>query len=513
MQEKVDRFREIREQVRRPAPPGTVKEGNIPRLGARAMIGQLLDEGTFTEINMLAKHRCTDFGMENKGALGDSVITGYGKIAGRPVFLYVQDATVMGGSLGAAHARKIAGVMDMAAKAGAPVIGLCDSAGARIQEGTDALAGYGEIFYRNTRYSGVIPQITGIMGISAGGAVYSPAITDFVVQADKTGYMFITGPAIIKEVMGQDITMDELGGAHVHTQVTGSADFFAATQAEALVLIRRLMSYLPQNNLSGVPRVEPRSPVKEPDPGLLSLLPASSKRGFDMRRIIGRLVDDGEFMEVKADFARSVIVGFGRFDGWTAGIVANQPQVFAGVLDSDSTDKAARFVRFCDAFNIPLVNLVDIPGFMPGVQEEYKGIIRHGAKLLYAYAEATVPKITVIIRKAYGGAYIAMCSKHLGADLVLAWPTAEIAVMGPEGAVKVIFKKELAQAQDPEKTRQDRIKEYEDKFANPYDAAFKMHIDDVIDPSETRIRIISALEILAAKKQEGIFKKHGNIPL
>lgn len=508
----MDSFREIRERVFRPAAPLSVKK-DVPRLSAREMIEQLLDEGTFIEVNMLAKHRCTDFGMEDKGALGDSVVIGYGRIDGRTVFLYAQDSSVMGGSLGAAHARKIANIMDMAAKAGAPIIGLCDSAGARIQEGTDALAGYGEIFFRNTRYSGVIPQITGIMGISAGGAVYSPAITDFVVQADKTGYMFITGPAIIKEVMGQDITMDDLGGAHVHTQITGNADFFAESQVAGLALIRRLISYLPQNSRSGVPRVTPHRPVGGPDPELVKILPDSSKRGFDMRKIIKRLADDGEFLEVKADFARSVVVGFTRIGGWSVGIVGNQPQVFAGVLDSDSADKAARFVRFCDAFNIPLVTLVDIPGFMPGVQEEYKGIIRHGAKLLYAYAEATVPKITVIIRKAYGGAYIAMCSKHLGADLVLAWPTAEIAVMGAEGAVKVIFKKEIAKAEDPESTRQTRIKEYEGKFANPYDAAFKMHIDDVIEPAETRTRIASALEILAGKQQDDIYKKHGNIPL
>ncbi|OAT81682.1 acyl-CoA carboxylase subunit beta [Desulfotomaculum copahuensis] len=513
MQQAMNNFISLKEKALNPTGRAVISEQGIERLDARTMILALLDEGTFTEVNMFARHRCTDFGMEKKGVMGDSVITGYGQIHKRRVFVYAQDFRILGGSLGEAHARKITNIMDMAARAGAPIIGLCDSAGARIQEGTDALAGYGGIFYRNTRYSGVVPQITAIMGICAGGAVYSPAMTDFVFQVDKTGYMFITGPAVIKEVMGQDISMDDLGGAHVHAQVTGNVDFFAESQRACLDGIRKLITFIPQNNRSGVPRVPGRENFCERDEELIKVLPASSRRGFDMHRIIERITDDGEFLEVKAGFARNVIVGFARFAGLTAGIVANQPQVFAGVLDSDSADKAARFVRFCDAFNIPLITLVDIPGYMPGVQEEYKGIIRHGAKLLYAYSEATVPKITVILRKAFGGAYIAMCSKHLGADLVLAWPTAEIAVMGAEGAVKVIFKKEIAAAQDINAFRQEKIKEYESKFANPYEAAFKMHIDDVIDPAETRVRIINALDVFTEKKEQALWKKHGNIPL
>ncbi|KLU58686.1 methylmalonyl-CoA carboxyltransferase 12S subunit [Peptococcaceae bacterium CEB3] len=483
------------------------------RSGPREIITTLLDCDTFVEINMFAQHRCNDFGLDQKKVLGDGVVTGYGEIYGRQVFVYAQDFAVMGGSLGAAHAKKICNIMDLAAKARVPVIGLLDSGGARIQEGTDALSGFGEIFFRNTRLSGVIPQITAILGVCAGGAVYSPALTDFIFQVDGSGLMFITGPAVIKEVTGQEITKEELGGAHIHTEMTGNADFFMGDNDECLGQIRTLISYLPSNNKSKTPRVQPTDDPLRLDDSLPDILPSSSRRSFDIHKVINVLVDNEEFFEIKANFARNIVCGFGRMDGETVGIVANQPSVNAGVLDCDASDKAARFVRFCNAFNIPLVTLVDIPGYMPGVQEEYKGIIRHGAKLLYAYSEATVPKITVILRKAYGGAYIAMCSKHLGADLVLAWPKSEIAVIGPEGAVNIIYKKEIGSSSDPDAVRQQKVNEYREKFANPYDAAFKQHIDDVIDPRETRPRIISALKLLEGKEESLPWKKNGNIPV
>lgn len=493
-----------------------LKVGQVIRAdkrGPRESISALLDPGTFVEINMFAQHRCNDFGLEQKRTLGDGVVTGYGEIHGRTVFVYAQDFSVMGGSLGAAHANKICNVMDLAAKAKAPVIGLLDSGGARIQEGTDALGGYGDIFYRNTRLSGVVPQITAILGICAGGAVYSPALTDFIFQVDQAGLMFITGPAIVKEVTGQDITKEELGGAHIHTEITGNADFFSENSDHCLEEIRALISFLPSNNKAKPPRIKPTDDPGRMDESLLDILPSSNRRGFDIHKVIKVLVDNREFLEVKANFAKNIVCGFARMDGESIGIVANQPLVNAGVLDCDCSDKAARFIRFCNAFNIPLLTLVDIPGYMPGVKEEYKGIIRHGAKLLYAYSEATVPKITVILRKAYGGAYIAMCSKHLGADLVLAWPTAEIAVMGPEGAANIIYKKELDASSEPEALRIQKVNEYRNKFANPYDAALKQHIDDVIDPRETRPRIISALRVLEGKEEDVLWKKHGNMPL
>lgn len=508
MNEALGKFKELQQQAL-----GAGQQDKAGKRDPRKTIEALLDPGTFTEVNMFARHRCTDFGLDKKQVLGDGVITGYGDIHGRKVFVYAQDFSVMGGSLGAAHAKKICNIMDLAAKAGAPVIGLLDSGGARIQEGTDALGGYGDIFFRNTRLSGVVPQITAIMGICAGGAVYSPALTDFIFQVNNSGLMFITGPGVVKEVTGQEISKEELGGAHVHTEITGNADFFSENEEHCLQQIRFLLGFISSNNKSKPPRIKSTDDPDRMDDSLIGILPPSTRRGFDMIRIIERIVDDGQFFEVKANFARSIICGFARMDGRTVGIVANQPLVYAGVLDCDSSDKAARFIRFCDAFNIPLVTLVDIPGYMPGVEEEYKGIIRHGAKLLYAYSEATVPKITVIIRKAYGGAYIAMCSKHLGADLVLAWPTAEIAVLGPDGAVNIIYKKELEAAEDPNSLRKQRVQEYREKFANPYDAAFKQHIDDVIDPRETRPRIISALNLLEDKEETAVWKKHGNMPV
>jgi len=485
--------------------------GPSRKISARELCRKFMDPDTFVEVNMFVKHRCVDFGMEKKGSLGDGVVTGYGDVQGRTVYVYAQDFSNLGGSLGLAQAKKIWNIMDMAAKSGAPIVGLCDSAGARIQEGTDALAGYGGIFIRNTRYSGVIPQITAIMGICAGGAVYSPAITDFIYIV-KDACMFITGPAVVKEVMGQDVTMEQLGGADVQTKVAGNADFVVDNPEECLQQIRRLLAYIPQNNREKPAQIDVRD-TKTPDQDIELLIPDNPREGLDVSKIIQAIVDDGDFYEVKKEYAKNMVVGFAHIAGRSVGILASQPQFMAGVLDCNSSDKAARFIRFCDAFNIPLLTLVDVPGYMPGTQEEYKGIIRHGAKLLYAYSEATVPKITVIMRKAYGGAYIGMCSKHLGADLVLSWPTAEIAVMGPEGAVNVIFKKNISSSENPEETRNQLIQEYKDKFANPYDACFKHHIDDVIKPNETRARIIGALKIFENKTEDLAWKKHGNIPL
>ncbi|MFQ5711908.1 MAG: acyl-CoA carboxylase subunit beta, partial [Candidatus Geothermarchaeales archaeon] len=419
----------------------------------------------------------------------------------------------IGGSLGLMHARKMCHVMDMAARMGAPLIGLCDSAGARVQEGVDALSGYGQIFYRNSIYSGVIPQISAIMGPCAGGAVYSPALTDFTFMVDKTGLMFITGPVVIKAVTGEEVTMEDLGGARVHNQISGNADFFTGNDEECLQRIRELLSYLPSNNLEDPPIVETGDDPNRMEEDLVDIVPVDPKRSYDMREVIKRVMDNGAFLEVKEQFARNIITCFARLNGRTVGIIANQPLVSAGVLDVDSSDKAARFIRFCDAFNIPIVNFVDVPGYMPGVKQEYSGIIRHGAKMLFAYSEATVPKITVITRKAYGGAYLAMCSKDLGADHVFAWPTAEIAVMGPEGAVDIIFRREIKGAEKPEEVRQRRVFEYRDKFANPYYAASKQHIDSVIDPRETRPRLIDALEMLLNKREARPAKKHANIPL
>jgi acetyl-CoA carboxylase carboxyltransferase component len=478
----------------------------------RENIEFLLDPGTFVEIDMFVKHNCYDFGMETKKALGDGVVTGYGEIDGRTVYLFAQDITIIGGSLGKAHSKKITTVMDMALKARCPIIGLLDSGGARIQEGTDSLCGYGDIFYRNTRASGVIPQITAVLGTTAGGAVYSPALTDFIFQVDKSGLMFITGPAVVKAVTGVDITMEDLGGARVHTQISGVSDFFCEDVDSCLLGVRKLLSFFPANNKQKPPRVECTDDPYRKDEGILKTVPSNPKRSYDVHKVIKFLVDDKDFMEVKADFAKEIVVGFGRINGETVGIIANNAQFAAGVLSCDSSDKGARFIRFCDAFNISLLTLVDVPGYMPGEKEETKGIIRHGAKMLYAYSEATVPKITVILRKAYGGAYIAMCSKHLGADQVMAWPTAEIAVMGADGAANIIYKKDIDNSADPEATRAAKIAEYSEKFANPYDAAFKFNIDDVIDPRETRSRIVNALKAFANKDESLVWKKHGNNP-
>ncbi|MFN4267795.1 MAG: acyl-CoA carboxylase subunit beta [Fervidobacterium pennivorans] len=481
------------------------------KLTARERLQLLFDEGTFEELDKFVKHRNTMFGLDKMKLPADGVVTGIGKVNGRPVAAFSQDFTVMGGSLGEMHAKKIMKVMDLALKMGIPLVGINDSGGARIQEGVDSLYGYGEIFFRNTIASGVIPQITVIAGPCAGGAAYSPAITDFVIMVDQTAQMFITGPNVIKAVTGEDISKEDLGGALVHNTKSGNAHFLASDDRQAIETVRKLLSYIPQNNMEEPPLEEQ---IIEPDTSdIQTVVPVDPKKGFDVRDVIRRVVDEGTFFEVHEHFAKSIVIGFARINGKAVGIVANQPNYLAGVLDIDSSDKAARFIRFLDAFNIPIVTFVDTPGYLPGVKQEHGGIIRHGAKLLYAYSEATVPKITIILRKAYGGAYIAMGSKHLGADFVAAWPTAEIAVMGPDGAANIIFKKEIDASENPEETRKQKIEEYRQLFANPYVAASRGYIDAVIDPRETRSWIIKALEYSATKVESRPRKKHGNIPL
>jgi propionyl-CoA carboxylase beta chain len=483
------------------------------KLTARERLAKLMDEGTFQEIDPFVTHRSTDFGLADRKFPGDAVITGYGRVDGRQTFAFAQDFTVFGGSLSEVVGQKICKVMDLAGKTGYPLVGLNDSGGARIQEGALSLAAYGDIFLRNTLYSGVIPQISVIMGPSAGGAVYSPAITDFVFMARGTGQMYITGPDVVKAVTGAEVTHEQLGGADSHATRSGVAHFVCDSEEECLEEVRRLLGFLPPNNLDDPPVFATNDPVTRSDPGLRYLVPDETNRPYDIRDVIYRIVDEEEFMEVQPSFAPNVVVGFGRLNGRSIGIVGNQPAYLAGVLDIDASAKAARFVRFCDCFNIPLVTLVDVPGFMPGVDQEYGGIIRHGAKLIYAYAEATVPKVSVITRKAYGGAYIVMSSKHLRADINLAWPSAEIAVMGPDGAVNIIYREQIAQAQDPQKMRQELTREYQERFTNPYIAASRGYIDDVIDPAETRPNIIKALEMLQNKRDTLPAKKHGNIPL
>ncbi|MCH5227267.1 MAG: acyl-CoA carboxylase subunit beta [Muribaculaceae bacterium] len=480
---------------------------------ARERIAQLLDEGSFEELDMFVTHRCTNFGQDKKHILGDGVVTGFGTIDGRLVYVFAQDFTVFGGSLSETMAQKICKVMDMAMKMGAPVIGLNDSGGARIQEGINALAGYSEIFQRNIMASGVVPQISAILGPCAGGAVYSPALTDFTIMAKGISYMFLTGPTVVKTVTGEDVSQEDLGGASVHSCKSGVTHFSAENGEEALFIIRKLLSYIPQNNLEETPLVKCDDPIDRLDDNLNDIIPESAKQSYDMYDVIGTIVDNGEFLEVHRDYARNIIIGFARFNGQSVGIVANQPKVLAGVLDSNASRKAARFVRFCDAFNIPLVTLVDVPGFLPGTGQEYNGVILHGAKLLYAYGEATVPKVTVTLRKSYGGAHIVMSCKQLRGDINYAWPTSEIAVMGAEGAVGVLYAKEMKEAEDPAKIRAEKENEYRKLFANPYQAAKYGYIDDVIEPRNTRFRIIRALQMLATKKLSNPPKKHGNIPL
>ena len=483
---------------------------------ARERINMLLDEGSFEEFDMFLEHRSHNFGMENTKFLGDGVVTGYGSIDGRLVYIFAQDFTVIGGSLSEMHAQKICKVMDQAMKMGAPVIGINDSGGARIQEGVNALAGYAEIFQRNILASGVVPQISGIFGPCAGGAVYSPALTDFNIMTKGTSYMFLTGPKVVKTVTGEDVTQEQLGGASIHTSKSGVAHFAADTEEDGLKIIRQLMSYIPQNNLEEAPIVTNDDPIDRLDDGLNSIIPDSPNRPYDMYEVIGAVVDNGEFLEVHADYAKNIIVGFARFNGQSVGIVANQPKFLAGVLDINASRKAARFVRFCDAFNIPLVTLVDVPGFLPGTGQEYGGIIAHGAKLLYAFGEATVPKVTVTLRKSYGGAHIVMSCKQLRGDINYAWPSAEIAVMGADGAVEVLYSREIRAESDPVKQKEvieAKKKEYNDLFANPYVAARYGYIDDVIEPRNTRFRVIRALQQLQTKKLTNPAKKHDNLPI
>ncbi|MBP6175050.1 MAG: acyl-CoA carboxylase subunit beta [Fermentimonas sp.] len=483
---------------------------------ARERIDMLLDHGSFEEFDMFVEHRSYNFGMEKNRFLGDGVVTGYGTIEGRLVYIYAQDFTVSGGSLSEMHAQKICKVMDQAMKMGAPVIGINDSGGARIQEGVNALAGYSEIFQRNILASGVIPQISGIFGPCAGGAVYSPALTDFILMTQGTSYMFLTGPKVVKTVTGEDVTQEQLGGASVHTTKSGVAHFSAQTEEDGMKLIRKLLSYIPQNNVEEAPLVITDDPIDRLEDSLNDIIPDSPNKPYDMYEVIGATVDNGEFLEVHADYAKNIIVGFARFNGVSVGVVANQPKFLAGVLDINASRKAARFVRFCDAFNIPLVTFVDVPGFLPGTGQEYGGVITHGAKLLYAYGEATVPKITVTLRKSYGGAHIVMSCKQLRGDINYAWPTAEIAVMGADGAVEVLYSKEIAAEKDPEKQRaviEEKKKEYNHLFTNPYVAARYGYIDDVIEPRNTRFRIIRALQQLQTKKLENPAKKHDNLPL
>jgi acetyl-CoA carboxylase carboxyltransferase component len=483
------------------------------KLTARERINLFFDEGSFVEIDKFVKHRSTNFGMDEVDAPADGVVTGYGTVDGRLVFIYAQDFTVIGGSLGEMHANKIAKIQDMALKMGAPIIGMNDSGGARIQEGVDALSGFGKIFYRNTISSGVIPQISVIMGPCAGGAVYSPAITDFIFMVENTSMMFITGPEVIKSVTGEEVTQEALGGAMTHNRTSGVAHFADKTEEECIERIKELLSYLPSNNLEGAPIYDMDDQINRIEEGLNDIVPENPNKPYDMKEIIKILADNGNFFEVQSLYAQNIITGYIRLNGKTIGVVANQPKVLAGCLDINASDKAGRFIRTCDAFNIPLLNLVDVPGFLPGTGQEYGGIIRHGAKMLYAYSEATVPKVTLILRKAYGGAYIAMCNKELGADQVFAWPNAEIAVMGPDGAANIIFKHDIANSEDPVAARAEKIEEYKETVANPYIAAQRGYVDDVIVPSTTRPRLISAFDMLQTKIETRPNKKHGNVPL
>src|SRR6266516_4409202 len=483
------------------------------KLTARERLDLLLDQGTFNELDMFVTHRSTDFGLEEQKIPGDGVVTGYGQIDSRLVYVFSQDFTVFGGSLSESHSEKICKIMDHAMKNGAPVIGLNDSGGARIQEGVVSLGAYADIFLRNTLASGVIPQISAIMGPCAGGAVYSPAITDFIFMVEQTSYMFVTGPNVLKTVTHEDVTFEELGGAMVHNSTSGVAHFACPDEPECIHMIRTLMSFIPSNNLEDPPRITPIDSPTRSEVALDSIIPDNPNKPYDMKAVIGHIVDDGDFFEVQELFAANIVVGFARVNGRSIGIVAQQPKTLTGILDINSSDKAARFVRFCDCFNIPIITFVDVPGFLPGVSQEHNGIIRHGAKLLFAYCEATVPKITVITRKAYGGAYDVMNSKHVRGDINYAWPTAEIAVMGAEGAVNILFKDEIDKAEDPEQKRNELITEYTEKFNNPYIAAGRGYIDEVIEPRYTRAKLITALEMLKNKRDTNPPKKHGNIPL
>src|SRR5579883_752890 len=512
--EKLAELQQLKEQAKLGGGPKRIENQHKKgKLTARERLDLLLDPGSFNELDMFVTHRASDFGLDEQKILGDGVVTGYGKIDGRLVYVFSQDFTVFGGSMSEANAEKICKIMDLAMRNGAPVIGLNDGGGARIQEGVVSLGAYADIFLRNTLASGVVPQISAIMGPAAGGAVYSPAITDFIFMVENTSHMFVTGPDVLKTVTHEDVTFEELGGAMVHNATSGVAHFACPSEPDCIRLIRQLMSYLPSNNMEDAPRIAPKDSPTRAETALDTIVPDNPNKPYDMKKIIEYIVDDNEFFEVQEYFARNIIIGFARMDGRAVGIVAQQPGALAGVLDINSSDKAARFVRFCDCFNIPLLTFVDVPGFLPGVAQEHNGIIRHGAKLLFAYCEATVPKITVITRKAYGGAYDVMSSKHVRGDINYAWPTAEIAVMGPEGAVNILFKDELEAAADPGARRQELIAYYQEKFANPYEAAARGYIDEIIEPRETRPKLIRALEMLKNKRDTNPPKKHSNMPL
>jgi acetyl-CoA carboxylase carboxyltransferase component len=511
---KIEQLHRLREESQQGGGPARVKrQREKGKMTAHERIDLLLDKGSFREIDAFVVHRETNFGMDKQKHLGDSVVTGWGTIDGRLVYVFSQDFTVFGGSLSQVHAQKVCKIMDMAMKNGAPVIGINDSGGARIQEGVDSLGGYADIFLRNTMASGAIPQISAIMGPCAGGAVYSPALTDFIFMVKDTSHMFITGPDVVKTVTGEEVTFEELGGAMTHNSKSGVAHMAATSEADCLYLIREMFSYLPSNNMEDPPFKPTRDDALRTEAELDTLVPDNPNKPYDIKDVIHHIVDDGEFFEIHEHYAENIVVGFARLGGYSVGIVANQPMVLAGVLDINASEKAARFVRFCDCFNIPLIVFEDVPGFLPGLDQEHGGIIRHGAKLLYAFCEATVPKLTVVTRKAYGGAYCVMNSKHIRADLNLAWPTAEIAVMGPEGAVNIIFRRQLAEAENPEQRRAELVEEYRERFANPYTAAQRGYIDDVIEPRETRPRLINALHMLQNKRDNNPPKKHGNIPL
>ena len=517
VQEKIAQMNAMKEHIRQGGGAARVEKQHAQgKYTARERLEKLFDENSFVELDMFVKHRCSNFGMDKKDMPGDGIVTGYGTVDGRLIYAYAQDFTVSGGSLGEKHAHKIWKVQDLALKMGAPCIGINDSGGARIQEGVDALSGFGGIFFRNTAASGVIPQISVIMGPCAGGAVYSPAITDFIFMVKNTSQMFITGPAVIKSVTAEEVTPEQLGGAITHSTRSGVAHFACEDEDDCIAKIRELLSYLPSNNLENAPAVEPTDDPDRQDESLNSIVPDNPNMPYDMKEVIRSLVDDGEFFEIQKLFATNIVIGYARLDGKVVGIVANQPKFMAGVLDINASRKAARFIRFCDAFNIPIVTLVDVPGFLPGTTQEYGGVITHGAKLLFAYCEATVPKVTVTLRKAYGGAYIVMSSKHIRGDINYAWPTAEIAVMGASGAVEVLYGKEVAAIESPEEKARfvaEKEKEYNDKFSNPYNAARYGYIDDVIEPRNTRFRIIRALQSLATKRLQNPAKKHSNIPL
>ncbi len=512
--DKLIEFKEKEEKIRLGGGEKAIqKQHSNNKLTARERILKLLDEGSFVEIDAFVEHRCVNFGMDKNKTPGEGVVTGYGTIDGRLIYIFAQDFTVMGGSLGEMHAAKIVKVQQMAVKVGAPIIGINDSGGARIQEGVDALSGYAKIFYNNTIASGVIPQISVILGPCAGGAVYSPALTDFVFMVQNISKMFITGPNVIETVTGEKVSAEKLGGAMTHNSVSGVAHFLDETEEDCLNHIKKLLSFLPQNNLETTPVQTVQDDINRIDEALNDIIPDNPNKAYDMKDIIFSLADNKEFLEYQPYYAQNIITGFMRLNGNSVGVIASQPKVLAGCLDINASDKAARFIRTCDAFNIPLLTLMDVPGFLPGTHQEYGGIIRHGAKMLYAYSEATVPKVTVITRKAYGGSYIAMSCKELGADMVLAWPTAEIAVMGPDGAANIIFKNEIEEAEDKVLKRKEKIDEYREKVANPYTAAARGYVDCVIEPAETRKRIISSFDMLAGKRVLKPEKKHGNIPL